>query len=87
MTGQLSFDFSNAPSASSPAPEPTPGRNSPLVMPDLSRVFWLFKKDKKGFTEMFECDARGKDYTRAEWLEFCDRHHFLYWSYRPYIDF
>lgn len=62
-------------------------RTSPIEMPDFSRTFYLFKKDKKGFTEMFEFNSEGKNYTREEWLAFCDKHHFLSWSYYPYFSF
>ena len=78
MIGQLSFDFTAR-------TVPVSGRNSPLSVPDFSRVFYVFRKDKKGFTEMFEFDGKGKTYSRAEWLEFCDRHRFVRWSYLPYI--
>ena len=60
-------------------------RNSPLETPDFSRVFYVFKKDKKGFTEMFEFNANGRTYSRDEWIEFCDRHRLTGWSYLPYI--
>lgn len=75
--------------------------NDILNMPDdFSRPIYLFRKDKKGFTEIFELSFKKeptdkKEFeldlgveeplSRKEWLKLCDKKKFIGWSYLPYI--
>ncbi len=74
--------------------------NDPLNMPDdFSRPIYLFRKDKKGATEMFTFglsplkQKKGlelnfsdeQQISRKEWLNFCDKKRFCGWSYYPYV--
>lgn len=67
----------------------------PIIMPDnLSIPIYLFKKDRKGFTQRLELTFSKKKkegeldlnpiLTRKEWLSFCDKKKILGWSYDPY---
>lgn len=57
--------------------------NDTSKLPDFSRKVYLFKKDRKGFTEMYE--YTGKPLSIQEWKSMIDKHKFFTWSYKAWF--
>lgn len=58
--------------------------NDTLQMPDFSRKVYLFGKNKRGQTEMYEVDGRQEPPTKEEWDKLCDKTNAFTWSYRAW---
>ena len=57
--------------------------NDTAKLPDFNRKIYLFKKDKKGFNDMFE--YTGKALTEKEWKIMIDKNKFFTWSYKAWF--
>lgn len=57
--------------------------NDTAKLPYFNRKIYLFKKDKKGFNEMFE--YTGKPLTEQEWKIMIDKNKFFTWSYKAWF--
>lgn len=53
-----------------------------LTMPDFSRKVYLFGKDKKGFTEMYEVEGAP---TKEQWDKLCEKVKAFTWSYKAWF--
>ena len=52
------------------------------IIPDFKRTIYLFKKDKKGYNDMWELKG---NLTEQEWKDMCDKNNFFSWSYKPWL--
>lgn len=56
------------------------------ILPDLNRIVYLVKKDRKGYNDWYELKPNACDSMFPEnWFkQLCDKNKFFAWSYYPY---
>ena len=53
-----------------------------LTMPDFSKTVYIFGKNKKGFTEMYEVEGQP---TKEQWNNMCEKINAFTWSHNAWF--